>query len=74
MSLKTSEGANLSQCWVFLAMAHHKKGNDDEDPRWLEKVRIFVTGKPEFGIDFVETRFLLKEAETVLRENPPARP
>jgi WD40 repeat protein/serine/threonine protein kinase len=74
-SVKASGGSGVPQDWVFLAMAHHKKGNADEARRWLEKVRAYVNDeKTAFSTDLVETRFLLREAEALLREQPPARP
>jgi WD40 repeat protein/serine/threonine protein kinase len=73
-SVKASGGTGVPQDWVFLAMAHHKKGNADEARRWLEKVRAYVNAeKNAFSKELVETRFLLREAEALLRENPPAR-
>jgi hypothetical protein len=60
---------------VFLAMAHHKKGNGEEARRWLEKVRSYVKGeKIPFSHDLVECRILLRELEQLLRENSPTRP
>jgi hypothetical protein len=73
-SVKVSGGAGAPQDWVFLAMAHHKKGKADDARRWLEKVRGFVNEKREFSNDLVETRILLRETEALLREPPPARP
>jgi predicted Zn-dependent protease len=73
-SAKASGGAGVPQEWVFLAMAHHKKGNGEEARRWLEKVRAHDKAeKIAFSSDLVETRILLKEAEALLREPPPAR-
>ena len=72
-SVKASGGAGVPQDWVYLAMAHYKKGNGEEARRWLEKVRAHVKDeKIAFSSDLVETRILLKEAEAVLREPPPA--
>ena len=77
-SVKASGGVGVPQDWVFLAMAHHKKGNGDEARRWLEKVRAYVKDeKIAFSSDLVETRILLREAEALLREPPrcdPERP
>ena len=74
-SVKASGGVGVPQDWAFLAMAHHKKGNDDEARRWLEKLR---SQKPDqkagFSTDVVECRIFLNEAEALLRETPPARP
>jgi tetratricopeptide (TPR) repeat protein len=72
-SVKVGEGG-VPQDWVYLAMAHHKKGNREEAIRWLDKVRAHVKDeKIAFSSDLVENRFLLKEAEAQLRKNPPAR-
>ena len=74
-SVKASGGNGAPADWVFLAMAHHKKGNGEEARRWLEKVRAYVTDKKSaFSDELVETRILLKEAETLLGEPPSARP
>jgi WD40 repeat protein/serine/threonine protein kinase len=74
-SVKASGGTGAPQDWVFLAMAHHKKGNTEEARRWLEKVRAYVKDeKAAFSSGLVESRLLLKEAEALLREPPPARP
>jgi WD40 repeat protein/tRNA A-37 threonylcarbamoyl transferase component Bud32/tetratricopeptide (TPR) repeat protein len=74
-SVKASGGVGVPQDWAFLAMAHHKKGNDDEARRCLEKLR---SHKPDekvgFSTDAVECRIFLREAEALLRETPPARP
>jgi WD40 repeat protein/tRNA A-37 threonylcarbamoyl transferase component Bud32 len=73
-SVKAGEGG-VPQDWVFLAMAHYKKGKVDEARRWLEKVRAYVKDeKIGFSTELVEIRFLLKEAEALLRKHPPARP
>ena len=71
-SVKASGGVGVPQDWVFLAMAHHKKGNADEARRWLEKVRAHKDEKIAFSTDLVEIRILLREAEALLRETPPA--
>jgi WD40 repeat protein len=74
-SVKASDGVGVPQDWVFLAMAHHKRGSRDEARRWLRKARDYVKDeKTVFSNSLVETRFLLKEAEALLREDPPARP
>jgi tetratricopeptide (TPR) repeat protein len=74
-SVKASGGSGTPEDWVFLAMAQHKKGNADEARRWLEKVRAYVNDeKTAFSNELVEARFLLREAEALLREKPPARP
>jgi WD40 repeat protein len=74
-SVKASGGVGVPQDWAFLAMAHHKKGNDDEARRWLEKLRSHRPDeKAGFSTDVVECRMFLREAEALLRENPPARP
>jgi tetratricopeptide (TPR) repeat protein len=78
-SVKASGGVVVPESWALLAMAHHKKGNGDEARRWLEKLR---SHKPDaktatdFSSDLwlVEGRILLREAEALLREPPPARP
>jgi hypothetical protein len=73
--VKVSGGTGVPQDWAFLAMAHHKKENGDEAHRWIEKVRAYVKDeKTVFSPNLVETRFLLREAETLLREKPPTRP
>ena len=65
-SVKAS-GGGVPQDWVFLAMAHHKKGHAEEAGRWLEKTRAGVKDDPE-------VRILLREAEALLKETtPPAR-
>ena len=65
-SVKAS-GGGVPQDWVFLAMAHHKKGHADEARRWLEKTRAGDKDDPE-------VRILLREAEALLKETtPPAR-
>jgi hypothetical protein len=65
-SVKES-GGGVPQDWVFLAMAHHKKGHADEARRWLEKTRAGVRDDPEVPI-------LLREAEALLKETTtPAR-
>jgi hypothetical protein len=72
--VRTNGDVGVPQDWVFLAMAHHKKLNADEAHRWLEKVRAFVKDeKTPFSTDLVECRVLLKEAESLLQEPPPAR-
>jgi WD40 repeat protein/serine/threonine protein kinase/tetratricopeptide (TPR) repeat protein len=71
-SVRESGGGGVPQDWVYLAMAHYKKGNGKEAGRWLEKVRTYVNEKPQFGSDLVESRILLREAEALMRENPPA--
>jgi tetratricopeptide (TPR) repeat protein len=74
-SVKASGGVGVPQDWAFLAMAHHKKGNDDEARRWLEKLRSHKPDeKAGFSTDVVECRMFLREAEALLRENPPAHP
>jgi tetratricopeptide (TPR) repeat protein len=74
-SVKASGGVGVPQDWAFLAMAHHKKGNDDEARRWLEKLRFHKPDeKAGFSTDLVECRMFLKEALALLRETPPARP
>jgi eukaryotic-like serine/threonine-protein kinase len=78
-SVKASGGIGVPQDWAFLAMAHHKKGNDDEARRWLEKLRSHKPDeKARFSTDLVECRILLREAEALLREipieTPTARP
>ena len=74
-SVKASGGVGVPQDWAFLAMAHHKKGNDDEARRWLEKLRSHKPDeKAGFSTDVVECRIFLREAEALLRETPPARP
>jgi WD40 repeat protein/tetratricopeptide (TPR) repeat protein len=74
-SVKASGGLGVPEDWAFLAMAHHKKGNDDEARRWLEKLRSHKPDqKAGFSTDPVECRILLREAQALLRENPPARP
>ena len=74
-SVKASGGAGVPQDWVFLAMAHHKKGNADAARRWLEKARSHRPDeKAGLSSDLVECRILLREAEALLREPPPARP
>ena len=71
-SVKASGGVGVPQDWAFLAMAHHKKGNDDEARRWLEKLRSHKPDqKAGFSTDLVECRILLREAEALLRETPP---
>jgi hypothetical protein len=60
-------GGGVPQDWVFLAMAHHRKGRTDEARRWLEKAR--AGAKDDRG-----ARILLREAESLLKETaPPAR-
>ena len=74
-SVKASGGVGVPQDWAFLAMAHHKKGNADEARRWLEKLRSHKPDKKTgFSTDVVECRILLREAEALLRETPPALP
>jgi len=61
-SVKAGGGVGVPQDWVYLGMAHHKKGNHEEATRWLEKVRAHVKNeKIAFSTDVVEIRFLLKE-------------
>ena len=68
-------GGGVPQDWVFLAMAHHKKGNGEEARRWLEKVRAHIKDeKIAFSTDLVESRILLREAEALLREPSLVRP
>jgi tetratricopeptide (TPR) repeat protein len=67
-SVKAAGGVGDPQDWAFLAMAHHKKGNDDEARRWLEKLR---SQKPDQD---VECRIFLREAEALLRETPRTGP
>jgi WD40 repeat protein len=74
-SVKASGGVGGPQDWAFLAMAHHKKGNDDEARRCLEKLRSFkLDEKVAFSKDAVEVRMFLREAEALIRETSPARP
>jgi tetratricopeptide (TPR) repeat protein len=74
-SVKASGGIGVPQDWAFLAMAHHRKGNDDEARRWLEKVRSHKPdAKAGFSPDSVELRILLREAEALLRKTPAAPP
>jgi WD40 repeat protein/tetratricopeptide (TPR) repeat protein len=74
-SVKASDGVGVPQDWAFLAMAHRKKGNDNEARRWLEKLRSHKPDeKAGLSTDVVECRMFLKEAEALLRETPPARP
>lgn len=75
-SVKTRVGSDEPADWVFLAMAHHKVGHGEEARRWLAKVRAIVNDeKTANSTGFGEIlRSLLKEAEAVLREPPPARP
>jgi tetratricopeptide (TPR) repeat protein len=74
-SVKASGGVGVPQDWAFLAMAHHKKGNDDEARRWLEKLR---SDKPDekagFSTDVVECRMFHREAEALLRKTSAALP
>jgi tetratricopeptide (TPR) repeat protein len=73
-SVKASRGAGVPQDWVYLAMAHHKKGYAEEARRWLEKVRAYVKDeKIPFSSDLVEIRILLRELEELLEDNSPAR-
>jgi WD40 repeat protein len=65
-SVKAS-GGGVPQDWVFLAMAHRKKGHAEEARRWLEKTRAAVKPDPEVPI-------LLREAEALLNQaTAPAR-
>jgi eukaryotic-like serine/threonine-protein kinase len=74
-SVKASDGVGVPQDWAFLAMAHRKKGNDNEARSWLEKLRSHKPDeKAGLSTDVVECRMFLKEAEALLREPPPARP
>ena len=58
-------GGGVPQDWVFLAMAHHKKGHVEEARRWLEKTRAGVNDDPE-------VRLLLREAEALLKATAPS--
>jgi tetratricopeptide (TPR) repeat protein len=70
-SVKASGGVGVPQDWAFLAMAHRKKGNDDEARRWLEKLRSHKPDeKAGFSTDVVECRILLREAEALLGDSP----
>ena len=62
------------ELWIYLAMAHHKKGNADEARRWLEKARSHKPAKPEEVFRDLYGRFLLKEAEELLSQKSLARP
>jgi tetratricopeptide (TPR) repeat protein len=74
-SVKAAGGVGVPQDWVFLAMAHHKKGNDEEARSWLEKLRSHKSdAKAKFSTDLLECRNLLKETEALLREASAARP
>jgi tetratricopeptide (TPR) repeat protein len=74
-SVKASEGNGVPEDWVFLAMAHHKKGHGEEARRWLEKVRAHVHDeKTAFSSNLVEVRILFREAELLLRRPSSAQP
>jgi hypothetical protein len=63
------------ECWTFLAMAHHKKGNADAARRWLDNARSY-TPDPRYIHQYEQTldRILLTEAEALLRDTSPGRP
>ena len=62
------------ELWIYLAMAHHKKGNADEARRWLEKARSHKPAKPKKVLKDLKDRLLLKEAEELLSQKSLARP
>ena len=62
------------ELWIYLAMAHHKKGNADEARRWLEKARSHKPAKPKKVLEDLKDRLLLKEAEELLSQKSLARP
>jgi tetratricopeptide (TPR) repeat protein len=73
-SVQASGGPGVPQDWVYLAMAHHKKGNTEKAGRWLEKVRAYVKDeKITFSADVVEIRILLRQLEDLFGDNSPAR-
>ncbi len=62
---------------IYLAMAHHKKGNADEARRWLEKARSHKPDAKANGLRFwvnLRDSFLLREAEELLSQKSPGRP
>jgi hypothetical protein len=63
--------------WIYLAMAHHKKGSAGEARRWLEKARSLKPNTEAHGLEWfcvVRDRLLLKEAEELLSQKSLARP
>jgi WD40 repeat protein len=62
------------ELWIYLAMAHHKKGNADEARRCLEKARSHKPAKPKKVFGDLKDRLLLKEAEELLSQKSLARP
>jgi tetratricopeptide (TPR) repeat protein len=74
-SVREQGGAGVPQDWAFLAMAHWKKGNGEAARRWLDKLRSYNPGVPAgFVPEAVEIEILRREAETLVRDSPPARP
>ena len=74
-SVKAGGGAAFPRIGSSWPWPTTRKGTRDEARRWLEKVRAYVKDeKIAFSTDLVEIRFLLKEAEALLRKTPPARP
>jgi len=68
-SVKASGGAGTPEDWAFLAMAHAKKGNDNEARCWLEKLRSHKPDdKAPSSPGPLELRMLAREAETQYRE------
>jgi WD40 repeat protein len=73
-SVKASGGTGVPQDWVFLAMAHHKKGHREETRHWLEKVRAQAAdGTIAFSSNSVEIQILLRELEEVIRSDSSTR-
>ena len=56
------------ESWIYLAMAHHKKGNADEARRWPRKAVSHKPAKPKKVLEDLKDRLLLKEAEELLSQ------
>jgi tetratricopeptide (TPR) repeat protein len=75
-STKTSGGVGVPEDWAFLSMAHHRRGEQAEARRWLDKLRSSEQRNVSapFSWNSVQIGILRREAELLLREKPPARP
>jgi eukaryotic-like serine/threonine-protein kinase len=67
--IKAGGRGGVPQDWVFLVMAHHRRGDRAEARRWLDKLRSY---KPEnasatFSWDAVEIGILRSEVDSLVR-------
>jgi tetratricopeptide (TPR) repeat protein len=66
-SIRGQGGEGKPQDWVFLAMAHHRRGNREEARRWLDRFRDYrLSENPARFWEEVEIRLLRREAEALI--------